>query len=50
MNPQISSTLGGLLHRLFCRLEKIHSKRDVMGKWIYLPLDVGMKAVGLEEV
>ena len=48
MYPHIGSTPGGFHHRLTCRLAKIHINMDMMGTWIYPPLDVVIKAVGLE--
>ena len=47
---RIGRTLGGFHHRVYHQLENIHLKEDVMGRWIYPPLDVSMKKVGMEEV
>ena len=50
MSSSIGRTLGGFQHRVACRLENMNMKRDVTGKWIYLPLETGMMEVGLEEM
>ena len=50
ISTRIGRTLGGFHHRVDHWLSKMQPKRDVMGRWISLPLDAAMKAVGLEEV
>ena len=50
MSPRIGRTLGGFHHRVDRRLANMQSKRDIMVRWVYLPLDASKKAVGLEEV
>ena len=46
----LSTTYNVIHDRLDRRLENIQPKRYMMGRWIYMPLDAAMKAVGLEEV
>ena len=50
MSPRIWRTLDGFHHKVARRLEKMQPKRDMMGGWIYPPLDATMKEVGMEEV
>ena len=50
MSPQIGRTLGGFCRRVDRRMENIQSRRTGAGTCIYPPLDVEMKAVGMEEV
>ena len=50
MSPWIGRTLGESHHRVARQLAKMQDKRDMVGRWIYLPLDAEMKAEGSEEV
>ena len=50
VSPFILRILGGFHHRVSRRLTNMQLKRDVMGRWIYLPLDAATKSVGMEEV
>ena len=43
-------TLGGFHHRVALRLANIKPRRDMMGRWVYLPMEEEMKSVGLDEV
>ena len=48
MPPRVGSNLGGFHHRLVLRLENMHPRSDIMGRWFYPPLDEAMTTVGLK--
>ena len=50
MFPRIGRTLGVFHHSVALKMENMQLKRYMAGRWIYLPLDVEIKAVVLEEV
>ena len=47
---RVGRTLGGCHNRLALRIAKIQPRRDIMGRWVYPPLDEAMTTVGLEEL
>ena len=49
MTPNIGSTIGLFHHRVDRRLSVMQPKWDTEGRYEYLPLDVAMLMVGLEE-
>ena len=50
MLPRIGNTLGGFHHRVAHRLEGMRPRQDMMGRWVYPPLDAEMSDLVLEEV
>ena len=50
MKPRIRRALGGFNHRVAQCLVGINPRRDVIGRWLYLPLEAAMAATWIEEV
>ena len=48
MPTRVGINLVGFHHRLAFCLANIHPRRDIMGRWVYPPLDEAMATVGLE--
>ena len=48
--PWIGHTLGRFQHRVDLHLAVIHTKRYMVGRWKYMPLDAVMVVLVIEEV